>query len=90
VAGEAVAGPVALTGTTRLVENMGHSSFWYGDLKGGGELIARLDKQVLLVAGGEVRFSLDPANLYLFDMNGAAIERLAFRNDNLSAQAKRK
>jgi ABC-type sugar transport system ATPase subunit len=86
-AGDAVAGHLALTGVARQVENMGHSSFWYGALKGGeADLIARLDKQVLVRPGTETRFSLDPASVYLFDGAGIAVPRRGFENANLDAQ----
>ena len=88
VVGDAVPGHVTFDGTTRLVENMGHSSFWYGELTGTkAEIVARLDKQVLLAPGSAVRFSVDPANLYLFDKDGVAIAR-TFHNENLTLQAK--
>jgi multiple sugar transport system ATP-binding protein len=90
VVGDAAPGHVTLDGTTRLVENMGHSSFWYGELAGTRtEIVARLDKQVLLAPGSAVRFWVDPANLYLFNRNGVAIAR-GFHNENLTLQAKRR
>jgi ABC-type sugar transport system ATPase subunit len=67
---------LALTGTTRLVENMWHSSFWYGTVKGGtDEIIARLEKQVIVQGAADVDFTLDPADLYLFDAAGNAVAR---------------
>jgi ABC-type sugar transport system ATPase subunit len=88
VVGDAAMGHLALAGTTRLVENMGHSSFWYGELAGSRvELVARLDKLVLLAPGSAVNFSVDPINLYLFDRTGTAIARRV-HNQNLSLQAK--
>jgi ABC-type sugar transport system ATPase subunit len=87
VVGDTAPGQIAFNGTTRLVENMGHSSFWYGELTGSKtEIVARLDKQVLLAPGSAVRFSVDPANLYLFDRTGKAIAR-TFHNENLTLQA---
>ena len=84
----AAAGP-ALTGTTRLIENMGHSSFWYGMLKGTDiEIIARLDKQVV-PAATDVTFSVDPANLYVFDAAGVAIPRGPVGNGSGVAAAAR-
>ena len=86
--GAAAQGHLELAGTTRLVENMGHSSFWYGELAAGGvELVARLDKLVLLAPGSAVKFSIDPVNLYLFDHTGTAIAR-PVTNQTLSLQAK--
>ena len=86
--GEGAQDNLTLSGTTRLVENMGHSSFWYGELTVGRvELVARLDKQVLLAPGSAAKFSVDPTNLYLFDRNGTAIDR-PVRNQNLTLQAK--
>jgi hypothetical protein len=41
---------------------------------------------VLLAPGSAVRFSVDPANLYLFDRTGKAIAR-TFHNENLALQA---
>jgi ABC-type sugar transport system ATPase subunit len=85
--GEAAPGKLALHGVARQVENMGHSSFWYGTLKGSQtELIARLDKHLLVRANAETRFVVDPANVYLFDANGVAITRHGFKNENLEAQ----
>ncbi len=69
-------GTLAVSGTTRLVENMGHSSFWYGNIKGtGDELVARLDRQVVLAPGSEVTFRIAPADLHLFDREGRAVTR---------------
>ncbi|GLQ56765.1 ABC transporter ATP-binding protein [Devosia nitrariae] len=83
-------GHLLLTGTARQVENMGHSSFWYGTLKGTeSELIARLDKHLFIRPGVETQFSVDPANVYLFDDEGRSLERHGFRNENLEAQARR-
>jgi ABC-type sugar transport system ATPase subunit len=90
VVGSTAPDHIAFDGTTRLVENMGHSSFWYGELAGTRtEIVARLDKQVLLAPGSAVRFSVDPANLYLFDRNGVAVPR-SFQNENLTLQAGRR
>jgi multiple sugar transport system ATP-binding protein len=70
------AGGVTLTGTTRMIENMGHSSFWYGTLRGSDtEIVARLDKQVSVPPHADVAFSVDPADLYLFDAGGRALAR---------------
>ena len=72
-----------LIGTTRLIENMGHSSFWYGTLKGREtEIIARLDKQVIVPPTTDVTFSVDLANLYLFDADGSAVPRRNLRDDS--------
>ena len=90
VVGDAAPGQIAFAGTTRLVENMGHSSFWYGELTGSKtEIVARLDKQVLLSPGSAVQFSVDPANLYLFDSTGKAVAR-TFHNENLALQSARR
>jgi multiple sugar transport system ATP-binding protein len=84
----AVIGPT-LTGTTRLIENMGHSSFWYGTLKGSDtEIIARLDKQVVVPPATDVSFSVDPANLYVFDRDGSALPRRGAGNDSASKAAR--
>jgi ABC-type sugar transport system ATPase subunit len=65
-----------LIGTTRLIENMGHSSFWYGTVKGSEtEIVARLDKQVIVPPDTDLSFSVDPANLYVFDRDGVAVPR---------------
>jgi ABC-type sugar transport system ATPase subunit len=83
------AGAISVAGTTRLIENMGHSSFWYGNLRGSPvEIIARLEKQVLVQSGSEIDFSVDPRHLYLFDNEGRALARRV-DNDNLAAQARR-
>jgi ABC-type sugar transport system ATPase subunit len=86
VVGEAAPGQLALSGTTRLVENMGHSSFWYGELASRVEIVARLDKLVLLAPGSTAHFGVDPANLYLFDRHGVAIPR-PIQNQGLSHRA---
>jgi ABC-type sugar transport system ATPase subunit len=79
--------PLTLEGTTRLVENMGHSSFWYGTLKQSQtEIIARLDKQVAIQPATDVAFSVEPADLYLFDRDGNAVARRNVENVNLTAQ----
>jgi ABC-type sugar transport system ATPase subunit len=79
-----------LVGTARQVENMGHSSFWYGTLEGTQiEIIARLDKHLFLRPGERTQFAVDPANVYLFDASGRALARHSFRNDNLESQARR-
>jgi ABC-type sugar transport system ATPase subunit len=84
------ASALRIAGATRLVENMGHSSFWYGNLRGtGAEIIARLDKQVLVQPGSQIEFSADPRHLYLFDKEGRALARRNFENENLAAQTRR-
>ncbi|KKB11954.1 hypothetical protein VE25_09910 [Devosia geojensis] len=79
-----------LAGTARQVENMGHSSFWYGTLEGTEtEIIARLDKHLFLRPGERTQFAVDPANVYLFDTSGRALQRHGFKNENLDSQARR-
>uniref|UniRef100_A0A2A4YU18 ABC transporter domain-containing protein n=1 Tax=OCS116 cluster bacterium TaxID=2030921 RepID=A0A2A4YU18_9PROT len=83
--GQATNGMVSFSGISRQVENMGHSSFWYGTIKDTEiEIIARLGKQTQVKSGAQMEFSIDPRNLYLFDSDGRAILRNVDMNTELA------
>lgn len=83
--GQAQSGMVCFSGVSRQVENMGHSSFWYGTIKDTEiEIIARLEKQTQVKVGAQIEFTVDPRNLYLFDSEGQAILRNVNMNTDLA------
>jgi ABC-type sugar transport system ATPase subunit len=80
-------GPVTLAATTSMVEYMGHASHWHGQLAGQDRpLIAYLDRALHIGRGEAITFSIDPADLYLFDEAGKARHRLQLSNRNLEIQ----
>jgi ABC-type sugar transport system ATPase subunit len=80
-------GPVTLAATTSMVEYMGHASHWHGELTGqDSTLIAYLDRALHVGRGDAITFSIDPADLYLFDEAGKARHRLHLSNRNLDFQ----
>ncbi|MDB5527473.1 MAG: hypothetical protein JWR51_576 [Devosia sp.] len=78
---------VRITGLTTVVEYMGHASYWYGHIaQQERELVAHLHRALRVDRGSEATFTLNRADLYLFDTEGRARRRLQVDNENLQTQ----
>lgn len=70
---EASADGIALEMTVDAVEALGHSTFLYGTLRGGGDFRAKLDGHHEVTVPGTLPLFADPARALLFDQAGEAI-----------------
>ncbi|WCN08690.1 ABC transporter ATP-binding protein [Marinomonas mediterranea] len=65
-----------LVGQVSLVEHLGEVSYLYMDLNGEGELVTKVDGDNDHRAGDELSFGIDPRKVYVFDEQGAALDRV--------------